>query len=186
MEKVDPRLLLIKIVKILDDLEIPYIVTGGIAVLVWGRPRFTADIDMVVEMKEYKIGVLEKALLSLSEYGYISKKAIAEALKRKGEFNFIDGFTGVKVDFWVTKGGETGILEFKRKKVKTVLGKKINFISPEDLILRKLVWYKESYSGRHLEDIESIFKISGNKLDKTYIKKWAVKLGVLDELNKLL
>jgi hypothetical protein len=42
-----PRELLIEIAKILDKLKIPYLVTGGIAVLIWGRPRFTADIDII-------------------------------------------------------------------------------------------------------------------------------------------
>ena len=186
MEKIDPRLILIQVAKILDDLEIPYIVTGGIAVLVWGRPRFTADVDIIVEMKESKVDVLKNALMSLSEYGYIDRDAMIEALKNKGEFNFIDGFTGVKVDFWVTRGGELGQLEFKRKKIKTILRKKVNFISPEDLILRKLVWYKESQSSRHLEDVHSELKISNDIIDKKYLKKTAIKLNVLDELNSLL
>ena len=47
----DPRHLLIRIVEILNKLEIPYIVTGGIAVLIWGRPRFTANIDIVIQLK---------------------------------------------------------------------------------------------------------------------------------------
>jgi len=47
----DPQDLLIKIVNVLDDLKIPYLITGGIAVLVWGRPRFTADIDVVIEIQ---------------------------------------------------------------------------------------------------------------------------------------
>jgi Na+/glutamate symporter len=46
MELNDPSDLLVKAVQILDQLQIPYAVTGGFAVLVWGRPRFTADIDM--------------------------------------------------------------------------------------------------------------------------------------------
>lgn len=183
MEKVDPRLILIQVAKILDDLKVPYIVTGGIAVLIWGRPRFTADIDIVIEMKESKVDTLEKALLSLGEYGYISREAIMEALKNKGEFNFIDGYTGLKVDFWVAKEGELSTLEFKRKKVKSLLGKKINFISPEDLILRKLLWYKESQSSRHLEDAQSISRISNEILDKKYLKKMAIKSDIIEELN---
>ncbi len=53
MREADPRQLLVSITKTLKYLNIPYLVTGGIAVLVWGRPRFTADIDIVVEL-DYK------------------------------------------------------------------------------------------------------------------------------------
>ena len=42
--------LLKKIAEIFDELKIPYAITGGMAVSVWGRPRFTADIDIIVEL----------------------------------------------------------------------------------------------------------------------------------------
>jgi hypothetical protein len=98
MPQEDPRSLLVNIAKILKELKIPYIITGGMAVLVWGRPRFTADIDIVVELGQDKIDKLEKALLSLSGVGYFDKKIVQEAIDSKGEFNFIDGDTGVKAD----------------------------------------------------------------------------------------
>lgn len=177
----DPRHLLIKVVEILNKLEIPYIVTGGIAVLIWGRPRFTADIDIVIQFKIDKIDKLEKALRSLGKEGYIDKESIKEALLNKGEFNFVDGNTGVKVDFWVIEED----IQFKRKIIKKVLNKKVNFISPEDLILNKLLWHKESGSERQLEDVESIFKIT-KKLDLAYLKKQASKHSFLSILNKFL
>jgi len=48
----DQRELLVKIAKILDKLKIPYLVTGGIGVLIWGKSRFTADIDIVIHLQE--------------------------------------------------------------------------------------------------------------------------------------
>jgi len=51
MELIDPRQLLVKVAKVLDNLSIPYVVTGGMAVTIWGRVRFTADIDIVIELK---------------------------------------------------------------------------------------------------------------------------------------
>jgi len=67
----NPRYLLANIAKILKRLEIPYIITGGMAVLLWGRPRFTADIDIVIELKEKYIDKLETALRELGEARYI-------------------------------------------------------------------------------------------------------------------
>ncbi|MFW6130433.1 MAG: nucleotidyl transferase AbiEii/AbiGii toxin family protein, partial [Atribacterota bacterium] len=155
MEKIDPRYLLVKIAKILDKLKIPYFITGGIAVLIWGRPRFTADIDIVVKFKPDKVDKLEKALLALGGSGYVSKDAMKQALKAKGEFNFVDGKTGVKVDFWIIEDSLFNSSQLKRKVIKKVLNQKIYFISPEDLILNKLRWYKKSGSEQQLEDIKS-------------------------------
>ncbi len=185
MEQIDPRHLLVKIAKVLDRLNIPYIVTGGMAVLIWGRPRFTADIDIVIALKPEKIGDLEKALLELSRAGYVDKEAIKQALERRGEFNFIDGETGVKVDFWIEKGAKFDLIGFERKKTKIIKGQRVYFISPEDLILSKLLWYKSAETSRHLEDIESILKISGEKLNMRYLKQWAIKLGVSGILKKI-
>ncbi|MCX6724089.1 MAG: hypothetical protein NT155_02865 [Candidatus Staskawiczbacteria bacterium] len=51
----NPEELLAEIAKILKDLKISYAITGGFAVSVWGRPRYTADIDIVVELIEKNI-----------------------------------------------------------------------------------------------------------------------------------
>lgn len=185
MEQTDPRQLLINIVKILEKLKIPYFVTGGMAVLIWGRPRFTADIDIIIVLKSDDIDKLEKALLAFSKAGYVDKEAIQDAFFRHGEFNFIDGNTGIKVDFWISKNDQFDSSRLKRKTAKNVLGEKIYFSSPEDLILIKLLWYKESPLSRQLEDVESILKISGGKLDKKYLEQWASKLGVLEVLKKI-
>ena len=186
MEQGDPRHLLIEISKILERLKIPYIVTGGIAVLVWGRPRFTADIDIVVELKLENIDVLARTLSLLGKANYIDKNMIKEALKHGGEFNFIHGETGIKVDFWMLEKTPFELSRIKRRVAKNILGKKVYFTSPEDLILSKLRWYQQSQSSRHIEDVTSILKISGKKLNMIYLKRWAKKLGVLDILNKLI
>lgn len=187
MTHTDPRHLLVNIAKILKRLKIPYIVTGGIAVVIWGRPRFTADIDIVVELKQSDIDNLEKALRQLGKAGYIDKEVMQEAFATWGEFNFIDGETGIKVDFWILKEKDPfDVSRLKRRKTKIILGEKVYFTSPEDLILIKLKWYQQSQSTRHLEDVESILKISGDRLDRSYLLKWARELGVSEILNRLL
>jgi len=176
--------LLVKIAKILNKLNIPYLITGGIAVTVWGRPRATFDIDVVVELKEPKAFFLLKSLKDFSKAGYVSEEAAKLALKERGEFNFIHPETGLKVDFWIKKDTIFSESEFKRKILRKIGKEKIYFISPEDLILEKLLWYKQSLSTRQLEDIESVLKIS--KVDLKYIKKWASKQSTIRYLNKLL
>lgn len=186
MEEKDPRHLLVEVSKILQELKIPYIITGGMAVLIWGRPRFTADIDIVVELKIENIDSLTVALSMLGKASYIDKDMVKDALRRGGEFNFIHGETGIKVDFWILQKKAFELSRLKRRVAKNILGEKVYFTSPEDLILSKLQWYEKSQSDRHLEDVESILKISAKKLDMKYLKQWAKKLEVLKLLNKLI
>jgi len=66
--------LLVKVAKILQNLNIPYLITSGIAVSVWGRLRATFDIDIVVELKPQKIKPLARALLSIGKNVYVDER----------------------------------------------------------------------------------------------------------------
>ena len=184
MESIDPRKLLVEIASILDKNKIPYLITGGMAVFVWGRPRFTADIDLVVELSIDKLGILEKSLKSLDEAGYVDGDVMREALVHSGEFNFIDGKTGMKVDFWVSTGDAFDRSRLKRRMAQKIIGHEVYFSSPEDLILSKLRWWRDSGSSRHKEDIASIISISGENLNREYLHTWAKKLGYKDLLDE--
>jgi len=129
-KNLDPRHLLISVTRILEDLSIPYIVSGGMAVFVWGRPRFTADVDIVIELRKTQIDELETALGKLGKNIYIDKDTMADALLRQGEFNFIDNDLGTKVDFWILQNSEFDRSRLQRKKKRIILGKPVYFTSP--------------------------------------------------------
>lgn len=170
-----------KIVKILQKLQISYLVTGGVAVVIWGRPRFTADIDLIIELKKEKV---KKLIAALKTEGYIDEDAVNEALKNISEFNFIDNDTHMKVDFWILANSAFDRSRLKRVVIKRIAGQNICFSSPEDLILKKLLWFKDSKSTRQLEDIYSVMAIIKAKLDYDYLRRWAKKqntLGILEE-----
>lgn len=184
MDEIDPRHLLIQIGSILDRLHIPYAVTGGMAVFVWARPRFTADIDIVVVLEQKHLAVLEQALRELHKAGYIDADMIRTAVEQRGEFNFIDGVTGVKVDFWPIGGQAFDQSQISRRIAREVLGHQIYFVSPEDLILSKLRWFREGESSKQREDIESILKMQQD-LDWGYLKRWAEVHATWDMLGAL-
>lgn len=177
--------LLVKIAKILEELKIKYCVAGGYAVSVWGRPRSTFDIDVVVKLRAEEVAALVKKLKSLSKAGYLDESSARGAVAKGGEFNFIHPESGIKTDFWVIKKGDKiGEEELARRVGKKIDDQKVYFISPEDLILSKLRWYQESQSSRQLEDIESVLKFS--KIDIKYLKQQANGQKTFDTLDKLL
>lgn len=175
--------LLIKISKILDKLKIQYAITGGMAVSVWGRPRFTHDIDIIVKLIPKNIKLLAKELLDIDKDVYVSEDAMKGALEQNSEFNFIHPQSGLKVDFWVIDS-KLDKKEIERGVIKKIDGQKVKFVSPEDLILSKLIWFELSKSTRQLEDIESVLRIS--KVDLKYIKISAKNQGTLAILEELL
>jgi hypothetical protein len=186
MKSRDPNQLLVELVKILNRLKIPYMVTGGIAILLWGRVRLTSDIDVIIELKKEQIKSLREALLPLSKAAYVDVDAMEEALKTNGEFNFIDGDSGLKIDFWILKDNDPfDVSRFKRRVYEMSFGERVAFTTAEDLLLAKLKWFSESNSLRQWEDVESIIKVSGPKFDRAYLREWADKLGLTKLIKKL-
>lgn len=166
----------------LEKLKIPYVVTGGIAVSFWGAPRTTHDIDIIIEIGASKKSGIIKAFRN--DF-YISRGGIEGMLEHNISFNIIHNKSGLKVDFWpIDKKDSHKVIEFKRSIVKNIFGKKISIIAPEDLIVVKLQWFKDSNSSRHLEDIKSILQIS--KVDLNYIKKWAERQSTIKILDAIL
>ena len=182
----NPEELLIEISEILHNLEIPYIVTGGFAVSVWGMPRYTADIDIVIELLERNIKPLVKKLLNIDKNVYADEDMIRQALKYHSSFNLIHPETGLRVDFFVRGRNSYDTLKIKRAVLRDVFGHKIYFTSPEDLIISKLLWAKESESFKQYSDIKTILENDSLNLDMEYIKKWAEKQDTLEILEKLI
>jgi predicted nucleotidyltransferase len=180
--------ILSKVAAILKNLKIPYAVTGGVAVAVWGRARYTADIDIVVDIAPQKLQQLISRLSKIDKGVYldVDTDAPIDFLKKRRSFNLIHSHSGVKVDFIIKKDNEFARMELGRAIKKDFYGQEIFFISPEDLVLIKLKWHKESESSRHLEDAESILKISKEKMDIKYLRKWAKQMRTTGILNDLL
>jgi len=55
-----------------------------------------------------------------------------------------------------------------------------NFAAPEDVIIKKMEYYKEGGSEKHLRDIAGILKISRESVDRNYISVWARRMGLVD------
>lgn len=174
---------LVKIFKVLDGLKIPYYITGGFAVSIYGRPRFTADVDVVIKMSNLTVRDFVAKLQKIFPKGYVDENQINDALVHHGEFNIIDSESGLKVDFFITKNDEFEKECFKRVQLRD-FEYKVNFASPENLIISKLIWYRDSQSTRQLEDIVSVMDIQRG-LDNKYLLLWVQKLGLQKEWQEL-
>lgn len=166
----------------LDKLKIPYVLTGGLAVSFWGAPRTTHDIDIIIEINRAQID----RVVSVFQKGfYIMSEDIKGMIDKGLSFNLIHYKTGLKIDFWsVDKTDPHKAIEFKNALKKKIFGKQISIISPEDLVIVKLQWYKMSGLSRDMEDIKSILRISSP--DVKYIKDWAQQHSTLSLFESIL
>ena len=175
-----PYELLQEIVKVLERLHIPYFVTGSVAAMAYGEPRLTNDIDIVAIVKKEHILLLVKAFPQ--DKFYISEEMIQEAIESSGQFNIIHPSSGLKVDIMIPKETPFNQSRFERIiKIHPSENYEASFASPEDVIIKKMEYYKEGQSEKHLRDILGILKISQKDIDLNYISKW-VRLLKLDEI----
>lgn len=173
------------VIKAFESLGIRYFITGSMASMFYGEPRFTNDIDVVADIKKEHIAGLLK-LFPEDEF-YISEEAILDAIINQYQFNIIHPASGLKVDVVIAKGDDFDKSRFKRfKRVIPVEETWANFASPEDVIIMKMRYYKEGESEKHIRDIASILKISGDEIDRDYIELWAKRLDLLDIWNAIL
>ncbi|MDP2936148.1 MAG: hypothetical protein Q8O86_06610 [Dehalococcoidia bacterium] len=158
----------------LEKAGLPHMVTGSLAVSFYGKPRMTRGIDIVLVVGTDDA---EKIHELFSEDFYMDQDAVREAIVRRSLFIIIHYASVIKIDFIVRKDETYRLEEFQRRRHVVMEGVELSIVAPEDLILSKLVWAKESHSELHLRDVSNVL-FSCSDLDKTYIEQWAKRLSV--------
>ncbi|MEE8452279.1 MAG: hypothetical protein V3R99_10205 [Thermoguttaceae bacterium] len=170
-----------KVVSTFESLEIPYFITGSMASIAMGEPRYTNDIDIVADIPPGKIGQLLAAFPS-PEF-YLSESAVREAVSQRFQFNIIHPRSGLKVDVMLLVEDAFDRTRMSRKVRLNVDAETVGwFSSAEDLILKKLVFFQLGGSEKHLRDVSGVLLVQGDRIDRTYLDQWAKKLGVTEEL----
>ena len=164
----------------LEKAGIEYMMTGSMAMAVYSSPRMTRDIDMIIQVYPEDTG---RIFSLFRDDFYIDETSVRQAVQNRGMFNIIHNESIIKVDFIVRKNEEYRTMEFSRRQQIEIEGVPVSVVAPEDLILSKLVWCKESNSGLQLRDVGQMLA-QLEDLDNDYLEKWSEKLGVAELLIK--
>lgn len=159
----------------LDRAEIRYMIVGSVASMVYGEPRLTHDLDLVVELRPSDVARF-LPLFPESEFYCPPAEVIRAETVQRGQFNLIQHATGLKIDLVIRKHRDFALEEFlRRRKVEVMPGVAVFLASPEDVILKKLDFYREGGSAKHLTDIRGI--LANTEVDRAYLDRW------IDALN---
>jgi hypothetical protein len=124
-----------------------------------------------------------------NEY-YVDEEMILDAIRHRSSFNIIYLDSMLKVDVFLPKARSFDQEEYRRAQPETLIqGTRPFYVaSPEDTILHKLEWYRmgNEISDRQWNDILGVLKVRGKALDLTYVRRWAIQLGVGDLLDRAL
>ncbi len=176
------------VTRTLEQLGIPYAVGGSLASSLHGVMRSTLDVDIVADMRLEHIQPLVDAL---SQEFYTDVEMMRDAIERRGSFNLIHYETAFKVDFFIRKLRAYDQLQLERRvlaEIATDPEQSIYVVSPEDIILAKLEWYRlgGQVSDRQWRDVLGVLKTRAGELDLAYLREWAGELQVGDLLERAL
>ncbi len=177
MEQVE---LLKALVGTLEKLGVPYLLTGSLASSAFGEPRFTHDIDVVVRLTLAQVPHF-CAAFPAPEY-YCDQMAAAQAVRQRFQFNILHPASGQKVDVIVASDSEFDQARLARGvRVPASPDFEATFSAPEDVIIKKLEYFREGGSEKHLRDIVGVLKVQGDRIDRAYLTDWIVRLGLQAE-----
>ena len=167
----------------LDQQGIPYMLSGSYSSSLHGRPRATNDADIIIAPSEEQLIAFIK---SLGDDYYVNPDAAHEAFKNNAMFNVIDIRNSFKADFIIRKNRPFSREEFQRRRKSNIMDLDVWVVSPEDVILSKLEWAKESESSQQFQDALGVAVVQYDRLDRDYLYKWAKELQVENSLGQLL
>jgi len=176
MEAVD---LLKFVVGVLERMGLRYAVGGSIASMYYSEPRYTNDIDIIVDLPIDRVAEFVAAFPQ--EEFYVSEDAARSAIKNRQQFNIIWASEGLKADIIIPSNHALDQSQLDRaRRVRPRDDFEAVFATPEDVILKKLQAYAEGGSDKHLRDVASMLKIQSDRIDIEQIENWVRQLGLTD------
>ncbi len=178
----DPLDVALVLHQVLGQLQIPYYITGGVAAVAYGEPRTTRDLDMVIRID---LGDLDRLVAELEKAGfYVS--GIEEV--RTGQMQILQIIHQERIeraDLMVAGSGEFDQIQFERRQsIEVAEEVSLYYVSPEDLVLNKLLWRRHSLSDQQWRDVLGILKVQSELLEISYLREWASRLDLIEVLDQ--
>ncbi len=151
--------------------QVEYFVTGSTASMIYGEPRLTLDIDLVIHLANEDI---DRFISMFPEDRYYCPPSeVIQVENRRdihGHFNLIHPESGLKADIYPSSKDPLHAWAFKNRRRVTIGDIEIWLAPPEYVIIRKLEYFREGGSQKHLEDIAKMLPQVKNDLDKAFLE----------------
>jgi hypothetical protein len=183
-----PAEALSRLLKVLDRLEIHYMVGGSTASSIHGHIRLTKDVDILARVRTDDSELLAE---ELRHDFYVDAGQIRTAIDHGRAFNIIHLATSYKFDIFPLTSDAYHQVQFARRRFErsTLFGAEpieLAVATPEDVILSKLRWYRlgGETSEQQWNDVLGVISVKRDELDLAYLREWARYLKVDDLLEQ--
>jgi hypothetical protein len=164
----------------LERLGLPYCVTGSVAASVYGEPRLTADIDIVLLLGVRDIAALRTAFPD-AEYYVPPDETLRLELARdtRGMFNLIHHASQFKADIYLAARDPLHAWALKHRRRISLEDGGAWIAPPEYVILRKLEYLREGAQDKHVRDIR--FILAASDIDRALVDAEVLRLGLSEQ-----
>ena len=165
-----------------DPLEragVPYAIVGSVASSLYGEPRVTNGVDLLIQLSDRDAGKFASAFSS-EDFYVPPPEVIAVELGRThgGHINIIALESMTKADFYPLSQAEAEW--FSRRRSLPIGGRQLWFAIPEAVIIHKLRFFHEGGSEKHLRDIRGMLAVSGGEIDRALLDRAVAELGLAE------
>jgi hypothetical protein len=177
----EPEIFLL-FIKPLNRLQVIYMITGATAAIVYGAPRLTNDLDLVLRLSVNQIGQFRAAFSEAEFYVPPEDIMVMEVSReQRGHVNLIHLVTGFKADCYLA--GKDPLHSWAlENRHQFQIGKETIWVAPpEYVILRKLEYFREGGSEKHLNDIRNMMRISHKEIDFNLLEEKIAQLNYSQE-----
>jgi hypothetical protein len=144
----------------------------------YGEARLTTDIDIVIGLTPQTLRAFRDAFAAPDFY--VSEDGARHAVLKGGMFNIIHPESCQKIDVIVPNSEYDRGQLTRAVRGPAFVGRDAWFVCPEDQIIKKMEYYREGGSEKHLRDITGVLRVSGSRVDRAYVRQWAEKLGLIE------
>jgi hypothetical protein len=164
----------------LERLELRYGVTGSVAASIYGEPRLTADIDVVLLLPVHEIARLCAAFPEDKYYVPPQEILTIEAQRpQRGTFNLIHHASQFKADIYIAGTDPLHQWALTHRRRIDLDGDGLWVAPPEYVVIRKLEYFREGHSDKHLRDIR--FMLAATSIDAAMIEREVTARGLQNE-----
>lgn len=169
----------------LGALGLSYMVTGSVAGMLYGEPRITHDVDIVVALAPNDVQRFAAAFPIDEFYCPPGEVLLEEVLRpQRGHFNLIHHESGFKADIYVANRDPLHLWALPERRSVDLEGGQVWLAPPEYVIVRKLEFFREGGSEKHLRDIAAILRVSGALVRTEVVEEWTARLGLAAEWQR--
>ncbi|HRK33306.1 MAG TPA: hypothetical protein PLJ47_01835 [Candidatus Hydrogenedentes bacterium] len=147
--------------------------------MIYGDPRLTNDVDIVAEIAHKQLDGIAESFPSEEFYLPPQEVILVEIARTfRGHFNIIHHQSGFKADIYLAGSDPLHAWAMPRARRSRVHGENMNIAPPEYVILRKLEYFREGGSEKHLHDIRTMLLMSPELIDRGEIDRLVTERGL--------